>query len=162
MIKPLALISGILALNTVLADGIVVTTLGSTVSDSAYVTPMQVSAKLNSAPSVQSLLASNFTVTSILTPGQVAPQKITQKTPIEPMYLVGTDEFSINWVNKYKEKLSAIHARGYLINVKNYADYQHFVKKTGLNLPPISGDLIAQHYHLTHYPVLITNNLIEQ
>ena len=162
MIKPVTVIAAILISNIVFADGIVVAKLGNTVSSSPYVASTNANTKLDNPPATQELVNSNFTVKSSITPGAVETRKISESMPIQPMYLVGTDELSINWVNKYKKTLQAIHARGYLINVKDHDDYENFVKKTGLNLAPISGDLIVQHYHLTHYPVLITNKMIEQ
>lgn len=94
--------------------------------------------------------------------GYVPTRKLTNQLPFDPVYLVGTDEMSIAWLNHNKARLKQINATGLLVNVKNDADYEYFVAATGLNLSPISGDAIARKFSIKHYPILITDHLIEQ
>ena len=105
----------------------------------------------------------NFTTTSKdLTVGPVKTRKINAKNLIQPIFIVGTDKESMKWLKHYAPRLKALHAVGIVVNVKDNKAYEKLAKTYGLHLLPISGDTLAKHFGIQHYPVLISQHLIEQ
>ena len=105
----------------------------------------------------------DFTSTSKdLTIGPVKTRKIKAKSLIHPFFIVGTDKESMKWLRDYAPRLKALHAVGIVVNVKDNKSYEKLAKTYGLHLLPISGDALAKKFGIQHYPVLISQHLIEQ
>ncbi|MBC8947028.1 integrating conjugative element protein [Xenorhabdus indica] len=82
---------------------------------------------------------------------------------IGALFLVGDDDFSLNWLHHNADKLKALNAVGMVINVDN-ADSLYKLKylyKEGM-ISPISASELATRLQLTHYPVLITETGLTQ
>lgn len=141
----------------------VIAQVGPTVNVNQYIPKIKMNKQSYKAIDAKKLINRDFEVHSrLLTVGDIKSRKLKVKEHFNPIYLVGTDSRSIKWLNQYKTKLQQIGAKGFLINVKSRQMYDAFVKSTGLHLAPINGDAIAKYFSISHYPVLITNNLIEQ
>lgn len=143
---------------------IFIATVGKTEDVSQIVPKVKLNAsQLPAAKPTQSLVNMLYTVHSrLLTVGKIKFRQLSNKEKFTPIFLLGADSQSITWLNKYKKKLQAIEAKGFLVNISGRGEYNKFVKATGMHLAPISGDAIAQHFSISHYPVLITPKLIEQ
>ncbi|MBY0378202.1 MAG: integrating conjugative element protein [Gammaproteobacteria bacterium] len=106
---------------------------------------------------------SNYPVDSVmLTPGGVESHVIDVQL-MQPIFIVGDDDRSKAWLKKYQEKLIALQAKGFVVNVKS-ADAMKTFQSQFPTLPmlAIPGDAVAQWLGLSHYPALISNHLIEQ
>lgn len=143
---------------------VVIATLGQTVDARHYVGVERTHFSVPAHPDAIKLSnLKSFSVRSMrLTPGPVKTRKVHSELPFTPLFLVGIDPTSIAWLKQYSSKLKRLNARGYLVSVKNKHDYDYFVTQTGWHLPPISGDSIAKAYSISHYPVLVSDKLIEQ
>lgn len=99
----------------------------------------------------------------------VAPKVITISTVMERailrdipnvqenMFVIGNDEYSLNWAKDNKQELLRFNAVGVLTAVKDEAQLRkiHELLKP-LKLMPISADFISKHFDIWTYPVLIT------
>ena len=97
-----------------------------------------------------------------LTPGRVEPQDI--KRPFaRPFFLIGSDDFSREWFTTHRDRLAEIGAVGMLVEAQTLDDLRAIAAiADGLPILPASASDIAEALGLSHYPVLITKDGIEQ
>ena len=97
-----------------------------------------------------------------LTPGRVEPRDI--KRPFaRPFFLIGSDGFSREWFATHRDRLAEIGAVGMLVEAETLDDLRAIAAITdGLPILPASASDIAEALGLSHYPVLITKDGIEQ
>lgn len=97
--------------------------------------------------------------TPSLSPGRIAHRTLSvdAPTPIQPLFIVGNDPLSRQWLSLRKETLAALGATGLAVNVQTEAELQTLIEAAGhLRIDPVPGDTLAQSLGLTHYPVLLT------
>ncbi|OBX04292.1 integrating conjugative element protein [Gallibacterium genomosp. 3] len=101
-------------------------------------------------------------VSHLMKVGKVVPRKMNLPT-MQPMFLIGDDEVSEMWLRQRLAYLTEIGATGLVVNIKDYERLQQ-LRTIAKNMPllPVSADDLAQRLQLTHYPVLITQQSIEQ
>ncbi len=97
-----------------------------------------------------------------LSPGTV--QRRAAERPFSgPMFLLGADPRSERWLLRHRARLKRLGAVGLLVEVPDVATLRRLATlAAGLTLLPASGDDLAARLGLTHYPVLITQDGIEQ
>ncbi|MGY4494588.1 integrating conjugative element protein [Pseudomonas sp. TE3610] len=99
---------------------------------------------------------------SQLSPGPVT-RRVLDMTGITPLFLVGQDPLSLQWLAEHAPALQAIGASGLAVEVADSGALQSIqAKAPELPIWPVSGDDIAARLHLEHYPVLITPTALEQ
>ncbi|HIE55470.1 MAG TPA: integrating conjugative element protein [Chromatiaceae bacterium] len=100
-----------------------------------------------------------------LTPG-VQPRIATGQAGAmlpRPLFLVGADDASLAWLAKHRDRLMRIGAVGLIVQADGEADIEKVRAAAGkLQLAAGSGAMLARHFGLTHYPVLIGPEWIEQ
>jgi len=97
-----------------------------------------------------------------LTPGPVARQKIVRPFTA-PMFLIGSDPLSARWLLQHRARLAKLGAVGLVVEVPDESALQRIIElAAGLTLLPASGSDLAESLGLAHYPVLITQDGIEQ
>ncbi len=97
-----------------------------------------------------------------LTPGPVAAKKISRPFTA-PMFLIGSDPLSARWLIQHRARLVKLGAVGLIVEVPDEVALQKIIElATGLTLLPASGSDLAKSLSLAHYPVLITQDGIEQ
>ncbi len=98
-----------------------------------------------------------------LTPGPVQVRVIDRPGLDRPVFIIGYDALSLNWLRHNLEQLKRHRATGIVVNVENPGQL-HQLRQTadGLEINPVPGDFIAKQLDLTHYPVLISQHRIEQ
>jgi integrating conjugative element protein (TIGR03765 family) len=113
----------------------------------------------------QALHQRNTIASPGLTPGtqaRIATGKAGTVLP-RPLFLVGADEFSLNWLREHRERLMHIGAVGLIVQADSDADIEAVRAVAGkLQLAAGSGAMLARHFGITHYPVLIGPEWIEQ
>lgn len=97
-----------------------------------------------------------------LTPG-VVPRRVLSLPGITPLFMVGQDSASLEWLSQHAQALQDLSASGLAVEVAD-AQALRRIQATapGLNIWPVSGDDIAELLELEHYPVLITPTGLEQ
>ena len=80
-----------------------------------------------------------------------------------PFFLIGSDPRSRQWLVKHRERLKAIGAVGMLVQADTLEDLQATARLSGgLPIMPASAADIASVLGVSHYPVLVTSQGIEQ
>lgn len=106
---------------------------------------------------------SAFPVISQLTPGSVQPRTLSASGLVQPIFMIGYDKFSAQWLSERSSILKQLNALGLVVNVPSAAAMAALQAiAPELILQPIPGDDLAKHIGLEHYPVLITKTSIEQ
>lgn len=97
-----------------------------------------------------------------LTPGYVPPRTL-NLPGFTPLFLVGEDAASLEWLSQHAEALKGMGASGMVVEVTDVLALKR-IQDTApeLSLWPVSGDDIAKRLELEHYPVLITPTGLEQ
>lgn len=104
--------------------------------------------------------------TPALTPGPVTPRPLSLPngaTLPRPLFLIGADPQSRQWLEMHRERLAEIHAVGMLVNAESVADLEAIAAiARGLPILPAAATDIAESLGLKHIPVLISRRGIEQ
>lgn len=118
---------------------------------------------LLSEPPAQSVSLKLPPVQSVLlSPGKVTSQKINLPL-LQPIFIIGSDKQSLEWLSNHVSQLKALHAVGLLVNEENEDDLENIKKvSNGIPIIPVFGDEIARALQLKHYPALITSAEITQ
>jgi integrating conjugative element protein (TIGR03765 family) len=97
-----------------------------------------------------------------LSPGAVSQR--TLKLPgFSPLFLVGQDAVSLEWLAQHAQRLQELGASGLAVEVADAQALRRIqASAPGLEIWPVSGDDIAERLELQHYPVLITPTGLEQ
>ena len=97
-----------------------------------------------------------------LTPGLI--QARSHDRPFaQPLFLIGSDMRSRQWLQNHRDQLKEIGAVGMLVQADTLEDLRTIAELAGgLSILPASGTDIAQALGISHYPVLISAHAIEQ
>lgn len=97
-----------------------------------------------------------------LSPGAVPPRALSLPG-MTPLFLVGQDTASLEWLSRHAQALQELGANGLAVEVDDARALRRIqTTAPGLNIWPVSGDDIAERLELEHYPVLITLTGLEQ
>lgn len=79
-----------------------------------------------------------------------------------PVFIIGYDQASIDWLLKYKETLLKGNAVGFVVNVQSKEQFDYIVSLAkGLDIYPRSGEPFYR-IGIRHYPALISQFGVEQ
>lgn len=78
----------------------------------------------------------------------------------KPMFIVGYDRVSANWLKSNVDLLAEKGALGLVVNVETPEQMEYLLELTGrrLALTPMSGEQLAKAINLRHYPVFIDSS----
>ena len=97
-----------------------------------------------------------------LTPGRVERRAV-HRPFARPFFLIGSDAFSRQWLATHRDRLAEIGAVGMLVQAETVDDLRAIAALAkGLPILPTSASDIAEALALSHYPVLITRDGLEQ
>ncbi len=97
-----------------------------------------------------------------LTPGRVEKRAV-HRFFTQPFFLIGSDAFSKRWLATHRDRLAEIGAVGMLVQAETVDDLRVIAAfANGLPILPASASDIAVALDLSHYPVLITRDGLEQ
>ncbi len=122
------------------------------------------SAKKARDPEKTRLSVARFPVISrTLSPGQ--PEKTTAQEMkyhgvMKPMFIVGYDDHSLQWLVDNREKLEGKNAIGLIVNIENTGQLEEMRDIVGdeILLQPMNGDGLAGALGIKHYPVWVDSN----
>jgi len=112
----------------------------------------------------QQILAKVLPVrTPELTPGLVSPKAIQLPAMLRPVFIIGADSLSVQWLQKHRQQLQGLNAKGLVVNVETATQLAALKQQLlPLDIAAISGASYAKQFALSHYPVLITATGIGQ
>ncbi|OOF59735.1 integrating conjugative element protein [Rodentibacter myodis] len=96
------------------------------------------------------------------TVGQVESKQVNLPGAM-PLFLIGADEVSKQWLKTHYQELVTLSATGLVINVntpEELAQLRDLAPK--LPLMPVSADSLADRIGINHYPLLMTDSQISQ
>ncbi len=99
--------------------------------------------------------------TPSMAPGRVHPRTLPalqgKMAGAQPLFLLGADRWSLEWLQQNQARLTELHAVGMVVSVASAYELSILRQAAGpLQLMPASGEAIARELGLTHYPVLIS------
>ncbi len=105
-----------------------------------------------------------------LVPGTLSPDALSDNTRrrlaqvnAPPFFLIGSDDFSLHWLQANRAELQRQGAVGMLIEAETEADLRRVADVAqGLAITPGSASDIALALGIRHYPVLITAQGVRQ
>jgi integrating conjugative element protein (TIGR03765 family) len=98
--------------------------------------------------------------TPSMTPGEVQARSVPalqgKMAGARPLFLIGADRWSMQWLQQNQARLAELHAVGMVVDVDAESDLNILRQTAGqIQLIPASGEAIANELGLQHYPVLI-------
>lgn len=119
--------------------------------------------ELGTAPPQPSLSVAGFGLpvrSPSLTPGLVAQRPLPalegKMAAARPLFIVGADQWSLQWLQQNRDHLEAMNAAGMVVAVENEQELAMLrLAAMDLDLIAASGEVLAQELGLRHYPALI-------
>ncbi|OOF38275.1 MULTISPECIES: integrating conjugative element protein [Rodentibacter] len=97
-----------------------------------------------------------------LTPGYVKPIDL-ELTGMSPIFLIGADELSRQWLSQHYDNLLSQQAVGLVVNVTTLDELNQLRRLApNLTLLPSPADDLSDRLKLSHYPALITETGVSQ
>lgn len=97
-----------------------------------------------------------------LTPGKVVAKSL-NLPGMQPLFLIGDDDLSRRWLSQRRDRLLQLNAIGLVVNVASEEALEDLQKHAeGLQLLPVSGSDLAKRLGLSSYPLLLTEQGLEQ
>lgn len=91
------------------------------------------------------------------------PWESVPKAFFRPVFLIGSDQYSRQWLTENRRYLHQIGAVGLLVQADSREDLESIIAiSDGMEIMPASGSDIARNLGLEYYPVLITREGILQ
>jgi integrating conjugative element protein (TIGR03765 family) len=101
--------------------------------------------------------------TPSMQPGKVKATPKALRYLQRPLFLVGADQLSKDWLAEKREQLIRLGAVGLLVEAKNQQEIQAVLAiAEGLRLVPASAEGFATRLGLSHYPILLSKEGWEQ
>ncbi len=153
-----------LGMSTVTAEPEVLLDTGQTISIDPYlelITPRK--ATPEPAPSMPPLSLPSYGLpieTPSMTPGKVdrraLPTLQGKMAGVSPLFLVGADRWSVQWLQQNREHLLRLSAVGIIVAAKKEQELAILRQAAqGLRLYAMSAEAIASEHGIRHYPALI-------
>lgn len=159
MIKPSLVLLSLCLSTLVSADPIVLLDTGRTVDATKYLAEKEAPTP-KQKPSITGFVSPK---TPEMTLGRVNKRSVSLPYLPSPLFLVGADSTSIQWLSKHRQALIKAGAVGLIVNAANAHEVQKVMQAAGgLQISPASGSDLAKQFQLNHYPVLITRTQIAQ
>ena len=97
-----------------------------------------------------------------LSTARIAPRSV-DRPFTRPFFLIGSDGFSRRWLVTHRDRLAQIGAVGMLVQAETVEDLEAIAEiARGLPILPASASDVAGTLGLSHYPVLVSRQGIEQ
>lgn len=137
---------------------------GKAGSMAPYLEPLapkkQAAAPLPPRPSINAMSYGLPVQTPSMTPGRVQARPIQalrgKMGAAQPMFLIGADRWSLQWLQRNQARLTELQAVGMIISAQHAQEVSILRRAAGgLQLIVASGEEIARTLGLRHYPVLI-------
>ena len=159
---PLALFLALSA--QAMAEPLVLYDSGQTIDITPFMKPLRPKPQAGrQLPPAPSFAASGYGLpveTPSMTPGRVPSRSLPmlqgKMAGARPLFLIGADQWSLQWLQQNQPRLVELQAVGMVVSVETERDLNVLRQAAGsLPLMPASGEVVALHLGLQHYPVLI-------
>ncbi|HAT6958115.1 TPA: integrating conjugative element protein [Legionella pneumophila] len=79
-----------------------------------------------------------------------------------PLFVIGADKVSIQWLEQHQEELKSMQATGFITNVNDFETIIALQEKFKLPLLPVNVDPLLAYLHEQHYPLIIAEGAVWQ
>jgi len=96
--------------------------------------------------------------TTRLSPGPMTTTPVPLHQGQQPLFVIGNDDLSLDWIEANKSYLLEIGARGFVVSVDTEQDWHQLREWLApLDVKAVTGDAFNEVFGLTHYPFLLLN-----
>lgn len=96
------------------------------------------------------------------TAGKVSRKTLDNNLLNMPLFVIGTDKASIQWLEQHQEELKSMQATGFITNVNDFETIVALQEKFKLPLLPVNVDPLLAYIHEQHYPLIIAEGAVWQ
>lgn len=98
-----------------------------------------------------------------MSPGRVLSRATQYPNLPQPFFVLGTDDFSSNWLSRHRDRLVEMKAIGIVVDAAGLQDFNALQAIAGpLKLVPLPGKELASLFDIQRYPVVVTTEGIDQ
>ncbi|WP_419420704.1 PFL_4695 family integrating conjugative element protein [Legionella sp. D16C41] len=94
--------------------------------------------------------------------GHIKRRKIDLTHLSQPLFILGGDPFSFNWLKEHAHELEEKHAIGFITNIDNSNRLEEFQRLIKAPLLPANVDELLIMFHESHYPFIAHEDEIWQ
>ena len=80
----------------------------------------------------------------------------------QPLFVVGDDEDSRDWLRAHKDLLQKLHALGFVTNVNKASRLHALEALAGMPLQPVDIDGLSELLQVEHYPYVLNEGVVWQ
>lgn len=99
---------------------------------------------------------------SKVTAGKVNRKTLDTSLLNMPLFVIGADKVSIQWLEQHQKELKSIQATGFITNVNDFETIIALQEKFQLPLLPVNVDPLLAYIHEHHYPLIISEGVVWQ
>ncbi|HFT6662056.1 TPA: integrating conjugative element protein [Legionella pneumophila] len=96
------------------------------------------------------------------TTGNVSRKTLNSNLLNMPLFVIGADKTSIQWLERHQEELKSKQATGFITNVNDFETIVALQEKFKLPLLPVNVDPLLAYIHEQHYPLIIAEGAVWQ
>lgn len=96
------------------------------------------------------------------TAGKVSRKTLNTTLLNMPLFIIGADKTSIQWLEQHQEELKSMQATGFITNVNDFETIVALQEKFKLPLLPVNVDPLLTYLHEQHYPLIIAEGVVWQ
>ncbi|MFO2870521.1 integrating conjugative element protein [Legionella pneumophila serogroup 1] len=96
------------------------------------------------------------------TAGKVSRKTLDTTLLNMPLFIIGADKTSIQWLEQHQEELKSMQATGFITNVNDFETIVALQEKFKLPLLPVNVDPLLTYLHEQHYPLIIAEGAVWQ
>lgn len=111
---------------------------------------------------LQETLDARLPAESKAQPGPVTKQKLAFVNFSNPIFIIGDDHLSRQWLKDHAKELEKIKAIGFITNINDRNHLKEFQGLTKAPLLPANVDDLLDLFHESHYPLMLVGGEIWQ
>ncbi|HFL2715771.1 TPA: integrating conjugative element protein [Legionella pneumophila] len=100
-------------------------------------------------------LDARLPVSSKASSGKVETRTVELVNFSNPIFIIGNDAFSKQWLETNAKKLEEVHAIGFVANIKSTEQLESLQIRTQAPLLPANVDDLMEIFHENHYPLAL-------
>lgn len=101
-------------------------------------------------------------VNSQIKAGVVARHQVGLVNFSSPLFVIGDDAVSREWLVKHASQMKAMNALGFVTNVETKASLQQLEVLAGFPLMPVNVDDLSELLEVSHYPFVFESGVVWQ
>ena len=103
-------------------------------------------------------------LTTRMTPARIDVEQAVNFNLDAPVCVIGSDPLSLHWIRQNLDKLVQVKARCWLVQARDFQAFSAVSQalQGRVMMTPADGDIVADYFGLSHYPVVIDQRYISQ